>query len=260
MPTLPPSSSFWTYLQRLTQLTTTFYKNVSSSPLDSLTHCRFQSYLTNWTEYISMGHSTSNQHTISCGVPQRLSPWPHPLHPLPYGLCNPFLIIIVIPITTHHLSGGDESMDPIASISARPPSTASETFPNSAPFSPYWMQKNWFMPSSPTNWTTVMQFSLGPLAKACRGSKTFKTLQLRSRWAWASRSTSLPSSTHFTGFPSPPGLNIRFPSLHTNASMDRTTSHPTPPQQTSQPTTNSNLLHPNEEYGSWCFLCCCLTF
>lgn len=30
----------------------------------------FKSYLTNRTEYISLGHSKSNPHTVTCGVPQ----------------------------------------------------------------------------------------------------------------------------------------------------------------------------------------------
>lgn len=106
--------------------------------------------------------------------------------------------------------------------------------------------QSWSMPLSPSDLSTVQNFHLRSLARACRGFNTSKTLQLESRWKCTNMSTSLPSSTYFSGFLSPPGLNIRFPFSH-NASMDIHSylKELINPQHTtcSFHSTHSNLLH-----------------
>ena len=91
----------------------------------------FQSYLTNGTEYISLGHSKSNPHTLAVSPRgQSLAPSSPSLILLGqvischcfsfhcydddtqlYCSCNPTLIITVVPVKTHHVSGGDNGMN-----------------------------------------------------------------------------------------------------------------------------------------------------
>lgn len=77
--------------------------------------------------HVSLGHSTSNPHTVTIHSSPEASPWPHPLwlgHQSPFFFflllcwwhsvlcqshsCNSTrIIIVVILVTAHHLSGGD---------------------------------------------------------------------------------------------------------------------------------------------------------
>lgn len=102
----------------------------------------FKSYLTKWTEYISLGQFKSTYSYLRC--PPGVSPWSHHFHPLSYSpwpnyqppqnliplLCrwdtaickcnnwNP--TFTVIPISTHYLSGGDKGMDGAQLSSTKP--------------------------------------------------------------------------------------------------------------------------------------------
>ena len=58
-----------------------------------------------------------------------------------------------------------------------------------------------------------------PLARASKGSSVCKTVLLGSWWACACMNTLHPSSFHFTGLPSPPGLTTRSPYSLTSVSM-----------------------------------------
>ena len=106
-----------------------------------------------------------------------------------------------------------------SNVSAKTPSITSEILPNSDPHSPFLTPRSSSTPLSPPGWITATHYSLEPLARASKGSSMCRTALLGSWWECASMNTSHPSSIHFTGFPSLPGLTTRSPSSLTSASM-----------------------------------------
>ncbi len=69
------------------------------------------------------------------------------------------------------------------------------------------------------DWTTATLFSSGFLARASRNSSIHRLEPLGSWWECVNTNTSHQFFNHYTGSPSPPGLNTKSSSTHISASM-----------------------------------------